>query len=80
MLGTITETVTVHVTVSSSLTLHSMAETVRATTVGTPASLVGEDSISKLSTAHVVLEWGVAVEGNVVEAEVPDRGIGHSVG
>jgi hypothetical protein len=80
VLRTITETVTVHVSMSSSLTLHSVAKTVRATTVSTPASLVGEDGINKLGTTHVVLERSVAVEGNVVEAEVPDGGKGHSVG
>lgn len=72
-------TVTVH-SMSSVVTLHSMAHTVRATTEGAPASLVSEDSVDKLGTRHVVLEGGVAVKRDVVEAEVPDGGKGHSVG
>jgi hypothetical protein len=71
--------VTMH-SMASVVALHSMTHTVRATTVGSPASLVSEDSINELSTRHVVLEGSVAVEGNVIEAEVPDGGKGHSVG
>lgn len=80
MLRTVTETVALHVSMSSSVTLHSMAKTVRATAVSTPASLVGEDGIDELSTTHVVLERSMAVQGNMVEAEIPDSGEGHSVG
>jgi hypothetical protein len=72
-------TVTVH-SMSSVVTLNSMAHTVRAATEGSPASLVSEDSIDEFGTRHVVLEGSVAVEGNVVEAEVPDGSKGHPVG
>jgi hypothetical protein len=54
-----------------------------AALVGAPASLTCEDCVVEAvegACAGAVNEWCVAEERDVVEAEVPDRGVDHAVG
>jgi hypothetical protein len=54
-----------------------------AAVVGAPASLAGEDSVVEAvecARASAVDKGSVAEDGNVVEAEVPNRGVDHAVG
>jgi hypothetical protein len=54
-----------------------------AALVGAPASLACEDGVVEAvegACAGTVDEWCVAEERDVVEAEVPDRGVDHAVG
>lgn len=49
-----------------------------ASTVSTPADLAGPQSINKLCLVGV-REWRASVEGDVVEAPIPNSGVNHAV-
>lgn len=68
-----------HVLRSITLQAVAMSMSERATTVRSPANLASEDGVNKLSATHGVVERSATVEGNVVEAPVPDSSVGHSV-
>lgn len=76
---TVVVTIAMHVLRSITLQAVAMSMSERATTVRSPANLASEDGVDKLSTTHGVVERSATVEGNVVEAPVPDSGVSHSV-
>lgn len=79
--GNRTVVVSVAMHVLRSITLQAVAVSMseRATTVRSPANLASEDGVNELSTTHGVVERSTSVKGDVVEAPVPDSGVGHSV-
>ena len=53
------------------------------TFIETPTNLTREDSAAEATSTHragTIGEWGVPCQGNMVEPEIPDTGIYHTIG